>query len=138
MGVSQHYLLDGDVRLVEVLVRPFKGFLVEHFRLVVVFEVLVEVPLRVVHGPVVRVALLEGRNNLDCLLQHFQCAFIVFDHDQELGVHAVTFGVGWVEVPELFFSQLDRLLKVLVEPVNVTQKHLTAAPGFQQICHQRV
>lgn len=43
-----------------------------------------------------------------------------------------------MEVPELFFSQRNCLLKVLVKSVNVTEKNLTAAPGFQQICQQRV
>ena len=68
MSVSEHDLLDGDVRFIEILVGPLKRLFVKYLGFVIILVALIEIPLRVVHCPVVRICLLKGRYNLNRFL----------------------------------------------------------------------
>ena len=124
--------------LVEILLGPFKWLLVKYLRFIIIFDVLVKITLRIINCPVMRIILLKCWNYLHSLLQHLQCSFLIFHHHQKLCIHTITFGIDWMVEAKLFFPQLNRLLKILIETINVPLKYFSAPAGLQQVCQQRM
>lgn len=109
---------------VEVLLWPLKWFLVEDLGFVELVELLVEVALGVVHGPVVRVGLLEGGDYLDGFLEHLLCAFDVFYHYEVFGISTAGLGIHRMVEPKLLLSQHNSFFEVFIKLIYPAHKHL--------------